>query len=143
MSQDNTDNKKQGTVNSLYVLKALCAFGVVSIHTSFLYKDYIRVLYWTVVPLFFVITGYFLYTRDREVFLNRSSKSIKKIAKLIIILNLLFLPFIPWQEISGEQYMLWFKWVFLGNTPGFEHLWYLTALLEGLVCMYVCMYVCM
>ncbi len=134
---------KREPVSSLYVLKALCAIGVVSLHAPFgIATDYVRLISTITVPIFFMITGYFLYTEDRDVFLKRAWKSIKKVALLIVLLNLMFVPLAPIQGSFSENYMLYFKWLVLGQTNGFGHLWYLTALLEALVCIYICIYVC-
>ncbi len=130
-------------ISSLYVLKALCAIGVVSLHAPFgIGTEYIRLISSVTVPIFFMITGYFLYTEDRDIFLKRAWKTIKKVALLIVILNLMFVPLAPIEGAFFEEYMLYFKWIVLGQTNGFGHLWYLTALLEAIVSMSIVVYVC-
>ncbi len=137
----NAPKPKRMPISSLYVLKALCAFGVVSLHAPLgLATDYVRLVFSITVPIFFMITGYFLYTEDSDVFLKRAWKTIKKVALLILVLNLLFVPLAPIQGAFSEKYMLYFKWLVLGQTNGFGHLWYLTALLQAIMCMYGCVH---
>ncbi len=128
-------------ISSLYVLKALCAIGVVSLHAPFgIATDYIRLISSVTVITFFMITGYFLQTDDVSKFLQRAWKSIKKIIPIILLLNLMFVPLAPINGNFSETYMLYFKWLVLGQTNGFAHLWYLTALVQALIVMYLLVY---
>lgn len=125
-------------ISSLYVLKALCAVGVVILHAPLgVATDALRHLASITVPVFFMITGYFLYHTDRDVVLSRLSKSMRKIVPLILLLNLVYYPLNPIQGPIGETYMLYFKWLALGMTPGAGHLWYLTALLQALIILWL------
>lgn len=53
---------KKELIHSLYLLKAICAFMVVGIHTPLggSLHDALRPIFDVAVPLFFMITGYFL-----------------------------------------------------------------------------------
>ena len=71
------EGAKPKSVSSLYVLKALLAFVVVTCHSPL-------VLSWVNIPgfvveLFFAITGYFLYTADLGKVQSRIWKSVKKV----------------------------------------------------------------
>lgn len=60
-----TQNKQaKESIASLYVLKALCAFGIVILHAPIgVLTVPLRLLASVTVPIFFMITGYFLIYR--------------------------------------------------------------------------------
>lgn len=85
------------------------------------------------VPFFFMITGYFLYNNNPNKLKERLQKSILKLLPLILICNLFYIllvvpnhgwTFDTWEELWGL--------ILYGDTV-MEHLWYLTALLWGLL----------
>ncbi len=119
----------RASVSSLYVLKALLAFFVVTCHAPIL-------LPWVEIPgltteLFFAITGYFLYSADLGKVQSRIWKSIKKVIPIMIFLQLLYLPLAP---PDWRSPIVLFNWVFMG-VANFDavHLWYLTSLLYSLI----------
>lgn len=119
----------RASVSSLYVLKALLAFFVVTCHAPIL-------LSWVNIPglateLFFAITGYFLYSEDLGKIQSRIWKSIKKVIPIMIFLQLLYLPLAPPDRKSP---VVLFNWAFMG-IANFDavHLWYLTSLLYSLI----------
>lgn len=123
------------------VLKYLCAFMVICLHTSFRGKTTVDALARIAVPLFFIITGYY-YTRVREQ--NRTHSQLKKILFLTILSNACFLlldivtallssgtvssVFTPWTNMETVL-----KFILLNERPGWAHLWYLGALLYALI----------
>lgn len=121
-------------VSSLYILKALLAFFVVCCHAPL---D----LPWISFPglftdLFFTITGYFLYSHDWVASRVRIAKSLKKVLPITIILRLLYE--VPMYLVHGvpslSDYRYWIPRVVLGfSFDSTVHLWYLTALVFGLV----------
>ena len=117
------------SVSSLYVLKALLAFFVVTCHAP-------MQLPWVHVPglateLFFAITGYFLYSSDLHKVQVRIWKSVKKALTITIFLQLFYLPLAPPQWSSP---VVLFNWALMGIANfGAVHLWYLTALLYSLM----------
>ena len=123
----------RASVSSLYVLKALLAFVVVTCHSPL-------VLPWVHIPgfvveLFFAITGYFLYTADLGKVQLRIWKSVKKIIPIIFILQVFYNLIVP-PEFGPitSSYWLYIQWIFMGfSTFDSGHLWYLTALLLGLL----------
>ena len=125
---------KPKSVSSLYVLKALLAFVVVTCHSPL-------VLPWVHIPgfvveLFFAITGYFLYTADLGKVQSRIWKSVKKVIPIIFILQVFYNLIVPpgFGPITSS-YWLYIQWIFMGfSTFDSGHLWYLTALLLGLLC---------
>jgi len=127
------EGAKPKSVSSLYVLKALLAFVVVTCHSPL-------VLPWVHIPgfvveLFFAITGYFLYTADLGKVQLRIWKSVKKIIPIIFILQVFYNLIVP-PEFGPitSSYWLYIQWIFMGfSTFDSGHLWYLTALLLGLL----------
>ena len=119
----------RASVSSLYVLKALLAFFVVTCHAPIL-------LPWVNIPglateLFFAITGYFLYSEDLGKIQSRMWKSIKKVIPIMIFLQLLYIPLAP---PDWKSPVVLFNWAFMG-IANFDavHLWYLTSLLYSLI----------
>lgn len=88
------------------------------------------------VPFFFFCAGYFL-TNDAEsgeVFTKKRIRYFLRIAALYLFGSLLYLPFVSYagfsgRPIGGEQILWYLKNKVL--LSGFEHLWYLYALLFG------------
>lgn len=123
-------------LNTLDVLKAICAFLVICIHIS--YKgnlgDTITPLCRIAVPIFFMITGYFYYKTSKS-----PLKQIKKVLILIILAN--FLYFIFGIIINGKVDLPTkediFKSLIFNSSPFAFHLWYLNALLYVLVIAYI------
>lgn len=122
-----------GGVYSLYTLKALLAFVVVTCHAP-LNISWLHIP-GLVVELFFAITGYFLFAPDLEQVQVRIKSSIKKVIPIILFLQL-FYNLIAWPNLGKpwEAYWSWFQWIFMGfSSFDSGHLWYLTALLLGLI----------
>ncbi len=120
------------------VLKLLCALMVVHIHVPVPYQPYILPVCTIAVPVFFIISGYFL-ADDRGVFdLRHIRKSIPKTAKIMAFALMLYFAVIivsnyrnglPLKEtfLNARN---WIEMVLFGSWPH-EPLWYLTALLEA------------
>ena len=128
-----TEGAKPKSVSSIYVLKALLAFIVVTCHSPLL-------LPWLRIPgfaveLFFSITGYFLYSEDLGKVQSRIWRSVKKVIPIIVILQTFYTLIYP-PNIGSitSEYWRYFQWAFLGfNNYVTGHLWYLTAMLFGLI----------
>ena len=128
-----TQTSRENGISSLYVLKALLAISVVALHSP-------HTLPWIGLPglmveLFFVITGYFLFDPDLQKVQTRIWKSIKKVVPIILILQGLYALLVP-PELGNPltTYWTWFRLIFIGLTSFYSgHLWYLTALLFGLI----------
>ena len=72
-------------VSSLYVAKAFAALLVVIGHIPLgTFKDWIYPLTLSAVPIFFLISGYFLYTPNEEEVARRAWRSIKKITPILL-----------------------------------------------------------
>ena len=126
-------NQSQSSVHSLYVLKAILAFVVVTCHIPL-------GLPWLSIPglrveLFFGITGYFLFCSDWQDSVKRVKSSITKVIPIILILQIFYL-LITRAPLGNPltSYWTWFRLIFMGF-PSFDsgHLWYLSALFYGLL----------
>lgn len=129
--------KKEGreVVSSLYVLKALCAFGVIILHVPLVeWGDAMQLWASMTVPVFFMITGYFLFSKDDAKLQERLLASMRKVALITAVLHLIFSPIvIATGSLEGAGWVVYAKWLFMGQMPGFGHLWYMTALLLALI----------
>lgn len=132
MTTQTIDVRQKGTISSLYVLKALCALFVVILHTPLgALTDYAKCISHTSVPLFYMITGFFLYSADAHRVSSRAFGTAKKAIVLWLICNLVYYPLGPIVGSFQDTYMLYFKWLVLGQTPSGGHLWYLMSLVQG------------
>jgi peptidoglycan/LPS O-acetylase OafA/YrhL len=127
-------------IDSIGVLRALCAFGVVAIHVAAGESSRILgPLYALAVPLFFVITGYFLLDGDGLIQPRRVERQIVKIFKIDIAANVFYVVFYglmshviknPMARLATPS--AWLEQALSGaliSTP----LWYLHALLVALL----------
>jgi surface polysaccharide O-acyltransferase-like enzyme len=139
---ENLYYKGDHEIVSLQVLKALAAFAVVLIHTNLIWKGAFVPVYCNAVPLFFMITGYFLLNRDGILTEERLKRSIIKLLKLTFIAQCLFVVFylIVDPSVIEAFRVHTIKRVVLFLAVGHNvapHLWYLTAIIEALVTFYV------
>lgn len=93
-----TNKSPKTAIHSLYVLKAICAFIVVMIHIPPLgvseYKSILTPFDLISVPLFLMITGYFLYHPDSKQVATRAKKAGMKALYATLSLNVIYL--LPW-----------------------------------------------
>ncbi|MBQ7022059.1 MAG: acyltransferase [Akkermansia sp.] len=128
-------------IESLYVLKAICAFFVISIHVTVIIPHTIlQPIAGVGTPCFLCITGYLLYSANRERELGKCVAWAKKCFWLALVFNLFyavvayfFYPaaLYPW---TLEQCLRLFV---LGRGIQGSNLWYLTALWEALLVMWL------
>lgn len=131
---------------SFDTLKFFLAFFVVVIHTGFTgYMDlWVRAIARIAVPLFFMITGYYLPVMTGGKF----KKHFNKILYLTVITTLFYILFSYVDSIVCGNSFEWFfrtfnikticYWVLFNSTPPVAgHLWYFYALLYVLVIIYV------
>lgn len=128
----------QQPISSLYVLKAIAALWVVLLHAPLgEATEYVRWMAGASVPVFFAITGYFLYDAERNKMLAHLVSTIKKVIPMILILHLIYYSVSPISGSFGEQYMLYIKWLVWGMPPVGGHLWYLSALVQACIILWV------
>lgn len=134
---------EQNRVCGLDILKAICAFLVISIHAPFpgvLGTAFLRVCR-IAVPIFFMITGYFYSD------LKRQAKQLIQIKKNLVLFAVSNLLYFLWglcisilkdgytakyfvQTINTQSLL---TWVFFNDSPFAGHLWYLGAILYVLL----------
>lgn len=76
--------------NSLYVLKAFAALAVLMVHFEFWRRQYFVPLFNCGVPIFYMISGFFLYCEFVDDKRRRIRNSMKKILKIAIFFNIVY-----------------------------------------------------
>lgn len=120
---------------SIDSLRMYCAVLVVLIHSQFLFKDIVFPLLRIAVPLFFMISGYFIYDNNAG---KRINRSIKSISFIFIWSNLLFLFFKEVLSITHHTIYVpsaneLLEFIVFNENPFAWHLWYIGAYLYLLV----------
>lgn len=114
-------------IQSLYVLKAICAYLVVCIHCMPVGIEKIGLVVNMAVPCFFLISGYMLYRGDENQEIVLAKKRCKKILLIAVLLHIVCLA---WGVFVCHLSFPW--WVYpLTFFSGFYlvgHQWYLFAL---------------
>lgn len=130
-------------IPQLQILKLICAFFVIQIHTTSCIRDAILPLCRIAVPVFFMISGYFLTDRNGQLTAGRIIRSLRKIAVITLTANAVYLTI----RLAGTlatggtflQLMLrpvwWAKLILIGEQLC-GALWYLTAYIEVLLILY-------
>lgn len=129
-----------GGISSLFILKAIAAFCVVVIHYPIAFRYEFYPLIYTAVPLFFVITGYFLYKDSHDAIIASGKKQVRKIVRITLIASLVYyiykniISYIGGGGFVPPFYSIYdvIIWVLFGfNFSG--PLWYMTALCWSLL----------
>lgn len=123
--------------NSIDILKFICAFLVILIHASYPYKDAVLPITDVAVPLFFCISGFFIFGR------GCNTNRIKRIA--IVIAWSFALYFVKTElyhlAVMKQAYFLsvkdWINLLIFNDVAFAIHLWYLPAYLYTLFVVYV------
>lgn len=124
----------QKEYSSIYCLKLLGAFLIVCIHTlgnDFWNDSYYAVFPYlrTAVPIFFMISGFFLYNGNHERAIEKCKKTLIKICWITLYANIFYVIYDRPDSISASAI---FDFIFLGNNNA-AHLWYLNAYIETLL----------
>ncbi len=113
---------------SLYSLKCLCAFCVVVIHTGLYGSWHLSPLLTVAVPCFFMCSGYFLCAPEGGEW-QRIKKWVRKVLLVLTSTGLFYLCFLEmrtWRNV----------WLFFfDGSVNAIHLWYLSAMWQGLIVM--------
>ena len=121
-------------VSSLYLLKCLFAFLVVTCHTPMgIAKGWLHPLAMGAVCVFFLISGYFLYHPDPNKSYQRAMKSLRTVVPIFLIVSLFYWAWLlPNYGNALTSFSQLWTWLLTGNlTSG--HTWYLMAMLQGLL----------
>ena len=134
-------NQVKKRIESLYVLKAICAFFVILIHvTQLIPHSILHPIAGVGTPCFLCITGYLLYSANKERELGKCIAWARKCFWLALVFNLFYAIiayfFYPAALYAWdiEQYLRLF---ILGRGIRGSNLWYLTALCEALFAMWL------
>lgn len=130
-------------------IKGICCIGVILIHVMFpgQFGKLVASLFGCIVPIFFMISGYFAYTNDTTSSI-RIKKEIKKILKLTITACLIYLtfklifntadPILLLKEFANIQ--TWINIIIFNQLEIFGgfHLWFLIAqLMSYLILLFI------
>lgn len=123
------------------VLKCICSFAIVIIHTPFegTAGTLLRIFSRVAVPIFFMISGYY-YTPDSK----RINRQIKKIVCVIVFSHLLYFIFDIFMNhvahvnlymfSKSESFIKIISQIIIFNvSPAYTHLWYVLAYLYILI----------
>lgn len=116
----------------LQVLKALCALMVIEIHVPSVLHTYVAWLIRVAVPIFYMITGYFLLNSCGRLEADRVKRTAVKLLRIYVAAQLLYFTLnIAFRIFDGKWYQLLdscSKWMemLLGGWWA-DHLWYLAA----------------
>lgn len=137
--------EQRKSISSLYVLKAICAFLVVIIHFPMKYGYYFYPIVRIAVPCFFMISGYFLYSDNREKLISNLKRALRKTLQVTIwayafyLLVEALITLLVGNKISYGlgldriESCSWLTLIVAGPQIGVGHLWYLVAYVETLL----------
>lgn len=132
-----------GNINSLQILKALCALAVVQIHTESCIRTYAMPFLNLAVPIFFMITGYFLLTKVGALTTDRIKHTIIKAIKITAITQVAYIIFRIILSVHHPELFYdllnWESWlkVFTSGIKFCGMLWYMNALIQALIVIYL------
>lgn len=130
--------KQKQSSDCIDLVKLVLAVMVVAIHTLPFLNTRMSLVVWpwarVAVPLFFVISSYFYFSKNIDCPTNGIPKLLKRIGRLYVFWFLLYFPFLTagqlncWVVYSGMPLLVD---LFLGGTFGAS--WYLMALLLSIL----------
>lgn len=129
---------KGQSIESLYLLKALCAFLVVVIHCNMWGKSALQPIMGIATPCFLCITGYFLYSGEKAAEQQKAIRWAKKAFMLSLAINAVYLLQQLKDGASVAEYTTAEQLPILITGTAFSlHLWYLSAMWMGLLLFYL------
>lgn len=119
-------------------LKMLCAILVIFLHVHTPYQEYILPLTRCAVPCFFIISGFLIYSYDKNKFEERLERGIKRIIVILIWSTALFMIVkfifaIHNNDFSFLSLRAFVNFILFNENPFGFHLWYLGAYLYTLI----------
>ncbi len=119
---------------TLDVFKAVCCIIVTAAHLPPIFADELKSAYFNqwflrfCVPFFFVCSGYFFEkSHDKR-------KNLRRVGWLFALAYVIYLPPILQDAANLSEIISKVRW---NLVIGYEHLWYLSAALEGMIIWYV------
>lgn len=123
-------------IQSIYALKAFCAFFVVCLHVLFWGRSIIVPIIYIAVPCFYLISGYFMVDNLGHVEKKHVKKQLVKLLWVTIRLNVVYFFIRLLTDcsllIQLENCEYWIRGILFGDLFS-GHLWFLTAYIEVLV----------
>lgn len=123
---------------SIMTLKAICACVIVHIHSAGDYMLSILPAYRIVIPIFFMISGYFIPDGTGRINPDKLKRAMAKMVKIILCTNIPYALYWLLYAIRNDNFSIftsasgWLRFVVLGDT--FCHaLWYLMSYLQVLL----------
>lgn len=132
-----------GELSGIQILKFFCALMVVQIHSTSIFGPFIMPLCRIAVPIFFIISGYFLISKNGVIEAQKIANIFIKILRIAIVATLVYFIFdICLNLLRDGDISIFGKptyWIreFLFGDSVRVHLWYLTSYLQTLVVIYV------
>ena len=117
------------------ILRFVSAFMVVLFHSNYFCKDIVNIIPRYAVPVFFMISGFFMYESDIQRFKERLNRSIIKMIVITLVASLFFFFFyLPLYLRDGFPPLnTYINFIVFNENPFAFHLWYLTAFLYVLM----------
>lgn len=140
----NNPNVASQRNHSIDIMRCICAFMVVYLHTHY-WGGYPMYVCRCAVPVFMMITGYFLYSEDTDKMALKSQKAIKHLLR-ILLWSVLFYVLLTlyycykthdFTAFSWPVIMKSFTYAELDNLYFGFHLWYLHAVLYALCLLWI------
>lgn len=123
-------------LSSINCLKLIGAFLVVCLHCfpkifwSNTVVYYVYPLFRMAIPLFLIISGYFLYDMDKVKFMKKCKRALVKMLWITLFANIFYFITNP---IYFDDYASALRFIFIGGSS--YHLWYLNTYIETLLCL--------
>lgn len=135
--------KGEREIPGLQILKFFCAILVILIHTPSCGKAFVMPITRIAVPIFFMITGYFVLGPSGDIPTRRLRKTIFKTIRLFLIVGSVYIiynlsissrnPEIFHKTIQTFLSLKsWLRLLTFGTYPA-EHLWYLVSLIQAVL----------
>lgn len=125
---------KSDRSNGIDILKFCCALLIVFIHVEFKYRLLVLPITRCAVPIFFIISGFYIYNDDEDVMTIKIKQSILKVSRILffstVLYSIIFFAHNNKFSITNKDL---FNIFCLNDNPFGGHLWYLSAYLYVLV----------
>lgn len=124
---------------SVFAMRALCAILIVLAHSTLPYKEYVTPLIRIAVPLFFMMSGYFIWSPSRAGMHDKLIRKLKQIGWIILYANGVYVLFgivlhlfHPETELPLSTLKSWVLLIFFGTGVTIPF-WYLTAYFQTML----------
>lgn len=130
-----TDFVVSKQLSSINCLKLIGAFLVVCLHCfpkiswANVVIYYFYPLFRMAIPVFLIISGFFLYDQDEAKSMKKCKKALVKMLWIMLFANIFYFITNP---IFFDDYVSVLRFIFIGGTS--YHLWYLNTYVETLIC---------